>query len=183
MGGNEDHGQAQDDVKWERWQKKRVFVREVSGKYSEVYKQLLEQPRVYKSKEVPFKGGPAKFGKHIINPQKAFVTQLIETHMDVIPPQSYGQKHGHMNSAVFYILDGKGHDVHDGERIDWEAGDAAIVRNGCVHQHFSDGDKPARILIFKAKPAFLFSHLLFQKTVSYPPEHAPAGYEHYHPED
>ena len=49
-----------DEVKWERWQKKRILVREVAGKYGEVYRQLLEQPRVYKSKAVPFKGGPTK---------------------------------------------------------------------------------------------------------------------------
>ncbi|MBW2000687.1 MAG: cupin domain-containing protein [Deltaproteobacteria bacterium] len=156
------------DVKWERWQKKRVFVREVSGKYNEIYKTLLEQPRVYSSKEIPFKGGPAKFGKHIINPQKAFVTQLIETHIDVIPPGSTGQKHGHMNSAVMYILDGKGYD---------------ILENACVHQHFAVGDKPARYVIIKAKPAFIFSHLMFQKTVTYPPDHAPPGYEDYQPEN
>ena len=53
-------------------------------------------------------------------------------------PGGYGQKHGHMNSAVFYVLKGKGHDVHDGRRLDWEAGDALIVENACVHQHFSD---------------------------------------------
>lgn len=171
------------DVKWERWQKKRVFVREVSGKYNEIYKTLLKQPRVYSSKDLPFKGGPAKFGKHIINPQKTFVTQLIETHIDVIPPGSTGQKHGHMNSAVMYILDGKGYDVHDGQRIDWEAGDAAIVENACVHQHFATGERPARYVIIKAKPAFIFSHLMFQKTVTYPPDHAPPGYEDYNPED
>ena len=179
----EEKSSPEEEVKWERWQKKRVFVRELAGKYNEIYKDLLTQPRVYKSREKPYKGGPAKFGKHIINPQSAFVTQLIETHMDVIPPGSYGQKHGHMNSAVFYILEGKGHDVHDGVRYDWEAGDACIVSNGCVHQHFADEGKPARILIIKAKPAFLFSHLLFQKTVSYPPDHAPEGYEDYHPVD
>jgi gentisate 1,2-dioxygenase len=87
-----------------------------------------------------------------------------------------------MNSAVMFILEGKGHDVHDGKRIDWEAGDAAIVDNACVHQHFCDGDIPARYIIIKAKPVFLFAHLLFQKTVSYPPDHAPEGYEDYHPE-
>lgn len=171
------------DVKWERWQKKRIFVREVSGKYGEVYKTLLEQPRVYSSKEIPFKGGPAKFGKHIINPQRAFITQLIEAHIDVVPPGSHGQKHGHMNSAVMFILDGKGYDVHDGRKIEWKAGDAAIVENACVHQHFAVGEKPARYVIIKAKPVFLFSHLMFQRTVEYPPDHAPEGYEEFHPED
>ncbi len=32
--------------KWERWSKKRVFVRALEGTYSDVYKGLLEQPLV-----------------------------------------------------------------------------------------------------------------------------------------
>ncbi|UCD10465.1 MAG: cupin domain-containing protein [Nitrospinaceae bacterium] len=175
-------GEEEKEVKWERWQKKRIFVRELSGKYNEIYKRLTEQPRVYSSTDIMFKGGPAKFGKHVVNPQQNMITQLLEAHIDVVPPNSYGQKHGHMNSAVMFIMEGKGHDVHDGVRIDWEAGDAAIVDNACVHQHFCDGDIPARYIIIKAKPVFLFAHLLFQKTVEYPPDHAPPGYEDFHPE-
>ena len=170
--------------KWERWQKKRIFVREVSGKYGEAYRQLLEQPRVYKSKAVPFGGGPTRFEKSIISPQAAQIAQAIEVHIDVITPLSHGQKHGHMNSAVFYILEGKGHDIHDGKRIDWEAGDAAIVENGCVHQHFSDDPKrPARVLVLKAKPLFLFFDLLFQQNVAYPPSEPMPGWENFKPEE
>src|SRR5512135_3056225 len=166
------------EVKWERWQKKRLFVRDVAGKYGEVYRQLLEQPRVFKSKEKPFKGGPTKFGKNIVNPQNAAVTQAIETHIDVLAPGTHGQKHGHMNSAVFYILDGKGYDVHDGVRYDWQAGDVCIVENGCVHQHFNaDPDHEVRILVTKAKPLFLFFNLLFQKNVVFPPSDAAPGFE------
>jgi len=76
----------------------------------------------------------------VINPQSASVTQTIETHIDVLAPGGYGQEHCHMNSAVMYVLEGKGYDVHGGVRHDWEAGDAAIVENACVHQHFNDDD-------------------------------------------
>jgi gentisate 1,2-dioxygenase len=170
--------------KWERWQKKRIFIREISGKYGEVYRQLLEQPRVYKSKNAPWKGGPTLFERAVINPQHAPVTQAIETHILMLAPGSKGQKHGHMNSAVFYILDGKGYDIHDGKRYDWEAGDACIVENGCVHQHFNaDPDHPARLVIFKAKPLTLFFNLLFQKTVEYPPTEGMPGWETFTPED
>ncbi len=172
------------DEKWERWQKKRIFVREIAGKYGEVYRQLLEQPRVYKSKNVPWKGGPTLFERAVINPQHAPVTQSIETHICVIAPGSYGQKHGHLNSAVFYILDGKGYDIHDGERYDWQAGDVCIVENGCVHQHFNaDASAPTRFVIFKAKPLFLFFNLLFQKNVVYPPAEPVPGFEDFKPEE
>ena len=49
-----------------------------------------------------------------------------------------GQKHGHLNSAVFYVLKGHGHDIHDGRHMQWKAGDVMLVENGCVHQHFND---------------------------------------------
>ncbi|MEO0278834.1 MAG: cupin domain-containing protein, partial [candidate division WOR-3 bacterium] len=92
------------ETKWERWEKKRIFVREIAGKYAELVEQLYAQPRVYKSRLKPFKGGPTKFGKQVINPQEAPITQAIEVHIDVLAPYSCSQKHGHMNSAVFYIL-------------------------------------------------------------------------------
>ena len=162
-----------DEAVWERWSKKRVFVRALEGTYGELVHELFSQPRVYKSKDWKWKGGPQNFGKKIINPQAVKVAQSIEAHLDVYAPGGYGQKHGHMNSAVFFVLKGKGHDVHDTVRHDWEAGDALIVENGCVHQHFNDDpDDESIVLIMKAKPLFLFMHMLFQKVVSYPPKTA-----------
>ena len=171
------------NAKWERWEKARIFVRSVVGKYSELFRELQNQPRVYKSTSVPYKGGPTKWSKNTINPAVAPTAQSIETHVDVLAPASCGQKHGHMNSAVFYILDGKGHDIHDGVRYDWEAGDVCIVENGCVHQHFNDDpEKPAHILIFKAKPLFAFFNLLMQEVVEFPPKVAPPGFESFDPD-
>jgi hypothetical protein len=89
--------------------------------------------------------------------------------MEVYAPGGRNSKHGHMNSAVFFVLKGKGHDVHDGRRYDWEAGDAMIVENACVHQHFSDeADDECILLVMKAKPLFLFMHMLFQKVAEFP---------------
>ena len=168
--------------KWERWSRKRTFVRALEGTYSDVYKQLLEQPRVYSSRNHPWKGGPALYGKHVIAPGAANVTQSIETHIECYAPGAYGQKHGHLNSAVFYVLKGRGHDIHDGRRIEWKAGDIMIVECASVHQHFNDDpDNEAILLVFKAKPLFLFMHLLFQKIVSYPPTEPPKGHEDFKP--
>jgi quercetin dioxygenase-like cupin family protein len=189
-----DHGEGHDhvhappgpghnrEVVWERWQKKRTFVRALEGTYSHLTQSLLDQPRVYSSRNLPWKGGPSLYGKHVISPQETTVTQSIETHIEVYAPGCYGQKHGHLNSAVFYILKGRGHDVHDGRRIDWKAGDVMFVENGCVHRHFNDDpDNEAILLVFKAKPLFLFMHLLYQKIVSYPPDTLPAGHADYSP--
>jgi quercetin dioxygenase-like cupin family protein len=171
-------------VTWERWSKKRTFVRALEGTYGELKDALYSQPRIYSTRALKWKGGPQNFGKDKgpIEPQTSRITQAIETHVDCFAPGGHGQKHGHMNSAVFFVLKGKGHDVHDRRRIDWEAGDALIVENGCVHQHFSDDpDDATLVLIMKAKPVFLFMHLMFQSMVEYPPKEPVPGHENFAP--
>src|SRR5262249_55049261 len=54
--------------KWERWAKKRTFVRALEGTYSHLYKTLKEEKRVYSAQDVPWKGGPQMFGKSIVSP-------------------------------------------------------------------------------------------------------------------
>src|SRR5690349_17354564 len=178
----EGHNSKKEEVVWERWTKKRTFVRALEGTYGELTRELFTQPRVYSSTDWKWKGGPQNYGKKIINPQSVKVAQSIEAHVDAYAPGGFGQKHGHMNSAVFFVLKGKGHDVHDGRRIDWEAGDALIVENACVHQHFNDDPtEDAVVLIMKAKPLFLFMHMLFQKVVAYPPKEPAPGQEGFEP--
>ena len=64
------HNQDQ-PVVWERWQKKRTFVRALEGTYSHLTRELLDQPRVISSRSVPWKGGPNLYGKHVIAPGAA----------------------------------------------------------------------------------------------------------------
>jgi quercetin dioxygenase-like cupin family protein len=170
-GPGHNSGVDAEPVVWERWTKKRTFVRALEGTYGELIHELFSQPRVYHSKDWKWKGGPQNFGKKIVNPGSVKIAQSIEMHLDCFAPGGYGQRHGHMNSAVFYVLKGKGHDVHDRRRLDWEAGDALIVENGCVHQHFNDDpDGEAIVLVAKAKPLFLFMHMIFQKVAAWPPK-------------
>src|SRR5262245_24088430 len=93
--------------KWDRWAKKRTFVRALEGTYSHLYKALKEEKRVYSAQDVAWKGGPQMFGKSIISPQATAIIQSIESHIEAYAPKTGGQKHGHLNSAVFYVL--KGH--------------------------------------------------------------------------
>ena len=143
----------QEEVVWERWTKKRVFVRALEGTYGELVRELFTQPRVYSTKDHKWKGGPGFYGKKVINPQAVKVAQSIETHVEVFAPGGYGQKHGHMNSAVFFVLKGKGHDLDD----------------ECI------------TLVMKAKPLFLFMHMLFQKVSEWPTKEATPKQAAYRP--
>ena len=169
------------EVVWERWQKKRTFVRALEGTYGEVYKSLFNQPRVYSATEWKWKGGPQMYSKAMIHPGSVEIAQSIECHLNVFSPHGSGQKHGHMNSAVLYGLTGTGHDVHDGVPYPYEGGDICVVENGCVHQHINDSDEEMVVLVMKAKPLFLFMHMIFQKMVAYPPTTLLEGHEDWKP--
>ena len=175
-------GEGHNQPVWDRWQKKRTFVRALEGTYGEVYKSLYAQPRVIPAASMDWHGGPAYFHKITVSPQNVQIAQSIECHVDCFGPEASGQKHGHMNSAVFFILSGKGYDVHDGRRLEYEAGDASIVETACVHQHFNASkDSQMVCLVMKAKPLFLFMHMVFQKTVEYPSDTLPKGFEDFTP--
>ena len=169
------------EVVWTFWRKKRTFVRALEGTYGEVYKSLYDQPRVIPTTSADWKGGPQFWAKAVINPGAVSIAQSIECHINLLAPKAISQKHGHMNSAVLYILNGRGADVHDGVEHPYEAGDACIVENACVHQHVNTGDTQQVALVMKAKPLFLFMHMLFQKVVDYPPDTPSPGYEDYEP--
>ncbi|WP_338603006.1 cupin domain-containing protein [Sulfolobus tengchongensis] len=145
----------------------RVFLRGLTGEYSlkEELKRLRSLPRVIKAEEVPWVDGPQVFSKHMLVPEDG-LGQTIHIHVEEYAPGARSQMHGHVNEAMFYILDGKGYDIHDGEKLEWEAGDVVIVPNHTVHQHFNaDPNKPARAVVIKTKPMFIFMNMIFQKTV------------------
>jgi quercetin dioxygenase-like cupin family protein len=152
-------------------QKNRVFVRPIAGEYNltQELKRLRSLPRVLKGRETPFHSGPQQFSKHYLEPKDG-LGQTLHIHLEEYSPGGKSQKHGHVNEAVFYILDGEGAEIHDGVRYEWEAGDAAIVHNNCVHQHFNrNPDRPARALVMKTKPMYVFMNMLFQKMIEKTP--------------
>ena len=94
----------------------------------------------------------------------------------------------------FFFKQKTAYEIHDGVRYDWTAGDIAIVHNNCVHQHFNASNtKPARALVIKTKPMYMFMNMLFQKQVEPRPSEPAQGGEGYrvreaedncnHPED
>jgi quercetin dioxygenase-like cupin family protein len=147
--------------------KNRTFVRAIQGDYglSKELDRLRSMPRVQKASEIKFVDGPQAYSRHYVEPKDG-ITQTFHLHLEEYGPGGKSQKHGHVNEAAFYILDGIGYEIHDGVRYDWEAGDVAIVHNNCVHQHFNaDPERPARALVIKTKPMYLFMNMLFQKQV------------------
>ena len=124
----------------------RIFVRGVQGAYNlqQELERLRSQPRVRKAKDLKMVDGPQAYSRHYVEPKDG-ITQTFHLHLEEYSPGGKSQKHGHVNEAAFYILDGQGYEIHDNIRYDWSAGDVAIVHNNCVHQHFNASEtEPAR---------------------------------------
>ncbi len=159
--------------------KDRIFVRGVQGAYAlqEELDRLRSAPRIRKGREQKFHEGPQAYSRNYIEPGDG-LTQTFHMHLEEYSPGGKSQKHGHVNEAAFYILDGNGYEIHDGVRYDWKAGDIAIVHNNCVHQHFNaSSTEPARALVIKTKPMYLFLNMLFQETVEGRVKTPPPGAE------
>ena len=166
------------------YKKERVFVRPVKSlMYSmrDELQRLRSQPRVIKGNELKWAAGPQRFGKRLIDPHNG-LTQSLHIHYVDLAPIGKSQKHGHQNEALVYILEGEGYEIHDGIKYPWNAGDLVLIHGGCVHQHFNaDPDKPARGLIIKGKPLYMFLNLIYQDTVIPKPKEPISGWEEYQP--
>jgi len=148
----------------------RTFVKALTGDYGlkEERARRLAAPRVIKAKDIPWGSGPNHWNRDILTPDtEPFRTQTLHVHMEAEAPGNVSHKHGHQNEALFYVLEGRGHETHDGQRHEWEAGDLVIVHNDSVHQHWNDDpEHPSRVLIIKAKPLWLFMGLMQQGYVT-----------------
>jgi quercetin dioxygenase-like cupin family protein len=92
-----------------------------------------------------------------------FLTQNIQVHFVEIAPGKSNHGHGHQNEAVFYILQGRGYEIHDDQRYDWEKGDLVVVHTDSVHRHFNASDaEPALALVMKAKSTWMYFGLIQQ---------------------
>lgn len=179
--------EAEQHAYYERvYDEERVFVRAIkSGKYSlrEERARQVNSPRVYKSSDEKWKNGPQKWNKTLLKPGMGLM-QTLQASFEELAPGGKSQNHGHQNSAMLYVLNGRGYEINDGERVDWKAGDLVIVPPGTVHQHFNASDtEPARVLIIKTKPLYNFANLNFQEFVEGAPKEALPGWEDFHPED
>lgn len=100
----------------------------------------------------------------IIKPgDEPFLTQTLQVQFIELAPGGANHGHWHQNEAALYILEGRGYEVHDGHRYEWEKDDLVVVHNDCVHQHYNAAqDQKALILVLKAKSLWMYLGLLQQ---------------------
>jgi gentisate 1,2-dioxygenase len=122
---------------------------ERSGLLSRLFK---EAPRVVKTDDMPWEQVYQSYhkiltGSNLPNLEKRLKQAPIYHLVSRLQLLETGHKNGnhrHYPEALFFILEGKGHEVHDDVRWDWEGGDLVLVPPYSIHQHFCD-EGPARI--------------------------------------
>ena len=102
--------------------------------------------------------------KWIVGPgDEPFLTQTVQAHYVEIAPGGANGGHGHQNEAAFYILEGRGYEIHDGRRYDWNRGDLVVVNADSRHQHFNaDPNRRALCLVVKPKATWMMLGLTQQ---------------------
>jgi len=143
-----------------------------SGDY---YKKSLERSRkfredyqkrksVVKASEMPWEKTPQGLIKHLVNEEMFTREFALEMYMQTVEAGKSSGKHRHMSEEVFYVLEGKGYDLHwdvvpkigqkyewdwekDPKRVEWEEGDFVYIPPFTMHQHFNgDPKNPVRFI-------------------------------------
>ena len=71
----------------------------------------------------------------------------ISVNITVIKKGSNDRKHRHYYETLMFILEGRGYSEIEGEKVEWEAGDALHIPPWSWHQHFnSDPQREIRYL-------------------------------------
>ncbi len=105
-----------------------------------------------------------------------FLTQTLQVHFVELLPGGENHGHGHQNEAHFYILEGKGYEIHDGKRYDWDKDDLVIVHTDSKHKHHNlSATERALALVLKAKATWMTLGLWQQGRSAPFPEDAKFG--------
>ena len=154
----------------------RVFLRGVEGENYDLRverQRRLDAPRVVSPDQRRWRDEKA-IGHEDSSPQSRarwmtgpgddpFLTQTVQCHFVRIDPGGANGGHGHQNEAAFYIIEGRGYEIHDGVRHDWSAGDLVVVHADSRHQHFNASvDEPALAIVVKPKAVWMLLGLTQQ---------------------
>lgn len=140
------------------------------------YKEALEESKAFreeykkrkgviKAAEMPWEDTPQGRIKHVVNEKMNTTECAVDIYIQFLDSGSKSGKHRHISEEVFFVLEGKGYDLHwdvdfeldveytwvwseEPKKFEWKEGDFVYIPPYSMHQHFnSDPDNPARLLI------------------------------------
>lgn len=94
--------------------------------------------------------------KWVIHPDTVCAAKDKWIYFQELEPGSRSGMHRHASEELVIVLSGRGYDVHDDERWNWEEGDLIVIPAMTAHQHFNTGNSTA--LTFHGMPR-IYSNL------------------------
>ncbi len=138
-------------------------VGEAKDDYAQAMKLLAEEnewrgegPRGGRPPELAWQNTRMGKIKYVVHPRLGSALRTIEAYFQELPPGGRSGKHMHVGEELHLILEGKGHDVHDGARWDWEKEDMVAIPINTVHQHFNDDPKKPALFLSVTSRLFNF---------------------------
>ena len=128
-----------------------------------------QRRKIVKAAELPWENSPHGLLKHIVNEGMNTRAETVDAYMQIIPPGSRSGKHRQLAEQAFYVLEGRGYDVHvdcdldlpggvkyvwvpqaEEKRFEWEAGDVVYIPPNTISQHFNaDAHQPLVLFRFQ----------------------------------
>ncbi|MBI4334575.1 MAG: cupin domain-containing protein [Chloroflexi bacterium] len=130
-----------------------------ANSYDEYIKLLQEEvrwrasaPHVVKGADVPWENTRMGKIKFLVTPRSGCGLKAYDAFLQEMPPGGCSGRHRHAAEEAHKILRGRGYDVHDGVRHDWEAEDVVCIPPYVEHQHFnSDPRETALFVAFQSR--------------------------------
>jgi quercetin dioxygenase-like cupin family protein len=150
-------------------------------------KEILSMRKVIKAEDMPWEMSRDGKLKHIAHEKMSTRLQTLNVYLQEILPGSRTGKHRHFSEELFYVLEGKGYDIHfdpefpvkeekyvwgiqkEEKRFNWEEGDLVYIPVMVAHQHFNlDSAKPARIIVSNSRLLKHMGHPLIEQLENAP---------------
>jgi gentisate 1,2-dioxygenase len=123
-----------------------------------------EHKVLVKGKEIKLEKTRMGHVAYVVDPKVGFYSRVLGSALAEMPPGAHSGAHRHLYEEVNYVLRGRGYSIIEDRRIDWKAGDTLCIPVFGWHQHFNNGDEPARFLIYHNRPFMEnLGHLLVQQ--------------------
>lgn len=139
--------------------------------YEELLRDAAERPerdrqrlKIIKPHQMPWELSRHGLLKHLVHERMNVRAETIDVWMQVLLPGSRSGKHRHLAEEAFYVVEGRGYDLHwdcdfeigdtyrlveppEPKRFEWKAGDVVYIPPATAHQHFNlDPDRPCRLI-------------------------------------
>jgi len=72
--------------------------------------------------------------------------------LTLLKPGAKTKSHRHTSSPIYYVVEGQGYTIVNGERFDWEKHDVLSIPAWAWHEHVNTGNEPAIRLMLHDEP-------------------------------